>query len=220
MKKHILISSCIVVVLSIFVSKIYAVDYDRLVTCSTNSCTISSNDPLFNESNWLPGAHATKIIRVKNTKSTPLSVYTRADKTGPTSILNEIIDMKITQNSNQVIRMDSTLTHFFQSPIIDLGRVNGNGQEDYIFYAHLENESGNDYQNKQTKFSLTLNFSCSPIIEPTRTPTPTKKPSPTPTRKPTATPTPKRTPTPTPKPNHKPPKNDHPWYQFLFNLLH
>lgn len=191
---------------------VYAADYDRLVTCSTNTCTISSDDPLFQERNWAPGARVTKTIRIKNTKSTPLLVYTSADKTVSSSDLGDVIGMKITEEYNHIIYLDTTLTHFFDQRVIGLGKINGNSQEDYIFYASLQKDTGNTYQNKQTTFSLSFNFSCTPLNSPT--PTPTRRPSPTLTPKPTHTPTP----TPKQNPPH-PPRYDFRWFTDFLERL-
>jgi hypothetical protein len=193
---------------------VYADSYDRLVTCSSNTCTISSNEPLFSEHNWLPGSNSSKIIRIKNTKSTPLLVYTRADKKASSSNLGDVIDMKIIEKQNQIVRLDTTLAHFYERGLIGIGRINGNSHEDFIVFAELKHTTGNAYQDKQTTFDLMLNFSCNPLISPTPTikPTPTHTPRPTPT----ITPKPTRTPTPTPHP-HQPPRFDFWWIRHLLD---
>jgi hypothetical protein len=203
------------VMLSILLSdNVYAVNYDRLVTCSTNTCTISSNDPLFNELNWLPGSEVIKTIRVKNTKTTPLTIYTRADKNISSSNLGDVIGIKITDQSSQTIRLDTTLTQFFNSGLVELGKVNGNSEKDFLFDADLIKETNNTYQNKQTTFSLTFNFSCAPLL----TPTPTIRP--TPTKKPTPSPKSTYTPTPTPKPHpYQPPKFEFWWFRYFQEWL-
>ncbi len=157
---------------------VYASDYDRLVTCSTKTCTISSNDPLFTEFNWSQGASVTKTIRVKNMQATSLLIYISADKNNSSSNLGDVIGMKIIEQKNSIVRLDTTLTHFFNTGSVELGGINGNGQDDYKFIAALENNAGNTYQNKKVVFSLALNFSGIPVNTPMPTPTPTPKPPP------------------------------------------
>ncbi|MBU1084733.1 MAG: BatA domain-containing protein [Candidatus Beckwithbacteria bacterium] len=144
-----------------------ALAQDLDVTCDNNSCSLSSNDPLFSEINIYPGWSTTKIVKGINNYDQDLNFVVEVIDpftTDTTSSLADVITVTITeQESNTIVYGPKTINQWLNDGFVSLSNIpEGNGKN-YDFVISLDNIN-NDYQDKELIFDLNLGFEALPVV--------------------------------------------------------
>lgn len=167
---------------------------DLNIVCDDSGCTPPSSSSIFSSEPWFPLKKETKTIYLLNNSpnSQLIGLSVTNGTTGSTDLSN-VMTMKITDNFLNNL-YDDSLTNFYtlsEYPLTFL--INSGHDVTYSFQASM-NDVGNDWQERDTSFDMTIGF----VIIPTQTPAPTNTPAPGPTNTPGPGPT--STPTPVPVP--------------------
>ena len=149
--------------------------YDLTVTCGSD-CTKNSNTSLFTSATiWYPGLSESHTIHIENTVSVSREISTNADKTNVSGDLDTVMELTIEQSGNPTPLWQGTLHNFYTytptSPLL-LPTVGANNSIDLIYTVTMNKDAGNDFQNKNTSFDLSFNFTGEDAPKNTPTPTP------------------------------------------------
>ena len=160
---------------------------DLTVTCSepqeSDFCEVSPpNTPLFSETDAGPGSNFYQSITVNNTDpNDPCFLYLSAGENGD-SILKEVLNNFIKRGSLSLY--EKTMPELLTSPNpAFLEEIPAGSIYIYDWRVNIDENAGNDYQDRNLSFDISLTFQCGhePEISPTPTPTPTPTLTPTPT---------------------------------------
>ncbi len=117
--------------------------------------------PLFNLTNWHPGAPVeTRTFTVKNNHSQSRAIAIRAANTGGSTGLQEVIWWEVREGG--ALLHGKTLQQFFAdtagAQAWVLSNVAGHSSKTYTVRATFLSSAGNIYQGKQAKFDLVVGF--------------------------------------------------------------
>lgn len=151
-----------------------------------NLQVVFPSEPLFSDNNWFPGKTLSKVFSVENQEITVQKVGIKAnnhvdDLEFP---LSGVLGIQITQGSNSFYGEGSLtgkkhLSDFYQEQVVWLGQLSGNEKLNYTIVLSMENEAGNNFQNKGTSFDLLVGSNMDTFIMPTLRPLPTLRKLPT-----------------------------------------
>lgn len=113
-------------------------------------------NPLFGESNFLPGHTASGLVNIQNNGQSNRNVTVKAINFSDPNHFGETLRLKI-QNNSQVYFND-TLANFFGQASVNLATINAGGSVSYDFAVDFIDTAGNDYQNKSLGFDIELVF--------------------------------------------------------------
>jgi len=147
------------------------------------ACSKSGLDPLFSNSLdgfWYPGKSITKTLNLKNSGLEMREMAIRGTRTSTANILENVMQISIVGGTTVI--WSGSVTDFYGQEKIGMGIFAPGANLNYNFTVFMSSGAGDEYQNKETVFDLTLGFWGEPV--PTATPTPTSAPTPTPTSAP------------------------------------
>jgi hypothetical protein len=171
MKKYIFL---VVLILSLsFHHSVYAAS-DLVITCGTSTCAKSSDTSLFTSATvWYPGLSEEHTIHVDNTVNAVRDISTNPElfeqmENG----LDTVLILEIFRIGTPTALWKGTLTEFFtysDTHPLALTQVGANSSIDLIYKVTMDRNAGNEFQNTNTMFDLSFNFSGE---DPQPTPTP------------------------------------------------
>lgn len=173
---------------------------DLNIVCDDSGCIPPTNPSIFSSGLWFPLKSETRSIYLRNDSPTPqLIALSVTNGTTGTTDLSNVMHMKIVDDHSNT-PFDNSFTNFYTLNEFPLTLLLNSGHDViYSFTASMDNV-GNDWQEKETSFDMTLGFSVIPTQTSTPTPTPNPEPTATSTPGPSPTPTPQPADTPTPTP--------------------
>jgi len=152
-----------------FISSVQAGDLN--VTCSPGNCNSTGDDPLFQETNILPGWQLTKTIAATNgyaeTRQFALELYDYQNNDS----LGGVIQLNIKESGSATNLFSGSLTDFNNAGYLLLTNIGSGLSQDYDLTALFPTWVGNDFQAKIVIFNLRLGFG---MLIPTSTPTQTQ----------------------------------------------
>lgn len=128
------------------------------VTCDANSCTKSSNLPLFDEVNIAPGFSQTQMIKVKNERLDSCNLQFKINETSAKSPLSTVQMLSVF--NGETMWQAGSFNDFTDNNYYKLGNIDSYQYKEYLWTASLNQSLGNDYQQLKSFFDLDLNFSC------------------------------------------------------------
>lgn len=156
MKK--LLFSLFLVFLSFFVITQSVIAADLNLTCDALNCTPDTNPALFSDTEiWYPGKTLSKTVNLLNISGDSIIVSISSENTSATGDLDTVINLLITRTATGVSVFDDTVDNFYGT-VVGLPTLINGTNEDYVFTASMDPDSGNEYQDKNTKFDLLFNF--------------------------------------------------------------
>jgi hypothetical protein len=189
MKKTILTVIATVLLLLFHSGTSYAVDLTVDCPGGGNPCSKVGLDPLFSIATdyfWYPGKTVSKTVTVKNSSTSPQNFSMLITHTSEVdSVIENAFTTAVKQNVTTLFT--GTLAEFYAVPAIDMGVISSGGSQDYSIAATLDPNAGNELENRQTAFDITIGFNTqqvepSPSINPSGEPF--TSPSPTPVSSP------------------------------------
>lgn len=147
---------------------------DLNVECfGTGICTKSGLDPLFSKTldgYFLPGISLTKTINLKNSSVEIKEIAIKATRTSLAGILENVMAVNLSPAGGGTV-WSGSLADFYGLSNISLGNLDPGQNKDFNFTVNMAPLAGNEYQDKETVFDLTLGFWATEAV-PTPTPTP------------------------------------------------
>ena len=113
-------------------------------------------NPLFGESNFLPGQTSQSSISIQNNSQTNRSVALEAINVSDSDNFGDTLQLRI-EDSNQVY-FNNTLADFFDQGLVNLNVLSAGNSADYNLTVNFISSTGNDYQNKTLGFDIQLFF--------------------------------------------------------------
>jgi len=147
------------------------------------ACSKSGLDPLFSNSLdgfWYPGKSITKTLNLKNSGPETREMAIKGTRTSGVGILENVMQISIVGGTTVI--WSGSVADFYDQEKIGMGTFAPGADLNYNFTVFMSSGAGDEYQNQETVFDLTLGFWGEPV--PTATPTPTSVPTPTPTSAP------------------------------------
>lgn len=132
---------------------------DVEVTCDGNgSCIVSPDLPIFDDYAIYPGQKITSKVTVHNTSSYDGSFDFRIDNLTK-SILNPVMTLTVSTDSagNNLVYGPAIFDNLHDAYIV-LDSFSAGQSKTYYYHAIFDLDAGNDYQNLETNFDLTLGF--------------------------------------------------------------
>ncbi len=154
-----------------FVFASFASAADLTVTCD-GTCSISPDEPIFDEQNIYPGYSATYNLTAKNNNSdTCTFMFSLADY-NQTGGLGDVINLYIEESGTPLYSgLISALSGGGWQSLSDIGP---SLLKVYQFTAEMDTGADNQYQGRELTFDVNLRFEC-PGVSPS--PSPTAAPS-------------------------------------------
>lgn len=139
---------------------------DLNIDCSGSSTTCSQSglDPLFSSSLdgfWYPGKSITKTLNLKNSGSQTRKMAIKGKKTSAVSVLEKMMQISIVGGTTVI--WSGSVADFYNQEKIEMGTFNPGANLDYNFTVLMSSGIGDEYQNQETVFDLTLGFWGEPI---------------------------------------------------------
>lgn len=142
----------------IFAKNIFAAS-DVIVNCNNIDCEILGS-PLFNEINLLPGDNLTKVLEINNNRNEICNLNMNVTNWNESYLdFSKKFDVNIDSSKSGIIFSDS-LFSLFDNQNIDIETLNSNESVYYNFDVIFDNNSGNEYQNKNIDFDFDVSFTC------------------------------------------------------------
>lgn len=155
--KKILFNLFFVFIFALSVSN-FVMAADLTITCNSVSCTPKANPALFSSTEiWYPERSLSKTVNFSNTTDDPITINISGENSSAMGNLDTVINLTITRKATGINVFNNTINKFY-GKIISLPALINNSEEDYVFTATINSESGNEFQNKNTKFDLLFNF--------------------------------------------------------------
>jgi hypothetical protein len=150
---------------------------DLNIDCPTSPtmCSKSGSDPLFGNSLdgfWYPGKSITKTLNLKNSSTETREMAIKGTRTSDLSVLENVMHISIVGGTTVI--WSGSVADFYGLDKIGMGTFAPEANLDYNFTVFMSSGAGDEYQNRETVFDLTLGFWGEPV--PTPTPTPTSAP--------------------------------------------
>jgi len=161
-------------ILSFFlVPQAKAADLDIDCPAPPPACSKSGLDTLFSNSLdgfWYPGRSITKTLSLKNSSPETREMAIKGTRTSTVNILENVMHISIVGGTTVI--WSGPVADFYGQDKIEMGTFDSGSSLDYNFTVSMDSTAGDDYQNKETVFDLTLGFWGEPIPTPTPTPVP------------------------------------------------
>lgn len=174
MKKRLKILFLFLILSFFLVPQVKAADLNIDCPAPSTTCSKSGLDPLFSNSLdgfWYPGKSITKIVNLKNSSPETREMAIRGTRTSTIDTLENVMNISIVGGTTVI--WAGSVTDFYGLDRIGMGTFAPGANLDYDFTVFMSLGAGDEYQNKETVFDLTLGFWGDPIATPTPTPTPT-----------------------------------------------
>jgi len=171
-KLHFFISLIIAsVFLFFFTTQILAVDLE--VTCDKSGCSLNTTDPLFDVTNFYPGAEISKTVRAINSYGQDASFAIETVDFSDSYNLGGVLNIIIKEVGAVSSLYDDTLANLSSLGYKILSVVSSTtGYKDYDFTVSMLESAGDKYQDKTLSFDLNLGFGGEPLPAPTPPPPP------------------------------------------------
>jgi hypothetical protein len=157
---------------TLYAPTVFAGDLNVDCPAPPATCSKSGTDPLFTSSvdgYWYPGRSLTKTINLKNSSPETREMAIKGEKISLENTLEEMMNVSIIRDAT--IIWSGNVVDFYNQEKIGMGIFDPGVDFDYDFIVSMSIEAGDDYQNEETIFDLTLGFWGEPISTPTPTPT-------------------------------------------------
>jgi len=154
--------------------EILAADLNIDCPSTPTACSKTGVDPLFSSADdgyWYPGKSITKTLNLKNSGTETREMAIKGTKTSGVGILENVMHISIVGGTTVI--WSGSVADFYSQDRIGMGIFIPGANLDYNFTVFMSSGVGDEYQNKETVFDLTLGFWGEPIFTPTPTPTPT-----------------------------------------------
>jgi len=160
MKKisFLLFALCFLVVKPVFAAAELNID------CSPTVCNKSSLEPLFSNSLdgfWYPGKSITKTLNLKNSSPETREMALRGTRKSAITNLEKVMQISIVKGATVI--WAGSVEDFYDQDKIGMGIFAPGVDSDYNFTVSMSSAAGDEYQNKETVFDLTLGFWGEPI---------------------------------------------------------
>jgi len=158
--------------------EILAADLNIDCPASPTVCSKSGlADPLFSnnlDGFWYPGKSITKTLNLKNSSLETREMAIKGARTSGVNILENVMQISIVGGTTVI--WSGSVADFYGKDKIDMGTFAPGADLNYNFTVFMSSGAGDEYQNQETVFDLTLGFWGEPV--PTATPGPTATPAP------------------------------------------
>lgn len=114
------------------------------------------NQPLFSETNFVPGDAVTRWIILRNDDTVEHQAFVKVLDIDNSDSLGDVLHLQISDGVN--IWFDGTLSQFFSGSYILLEKIPAGQERTYNFIVTFEPSSGNEYQEDSLGFSLQAGF--------------------------------------------------------------
>jgi len=114
------------------------------------------NDPLFSQTNFLPGESIARWVKVDNNSGQEQPISVEAINVSDSDDFGDVINLQIKEGGS--VLFDDTMAQFFHSGQIFLSNVPDADNTQYDFIATFLPESGNDYQGVGLGFDIIVGF--------------------------------------------------------------
>ena len=172
MKKLLKILFSFLILSFILAPQTKAADLDIDCPVSPTACSKSGLDPLFSNSLdgfWYPGKSITKTLNLKNSGLETREMAIKGTRTSAVNILENVMHISIVGGTTVI--WSGSVADFYGQEKIGMGNFDPGADLNYDFTVFMSSGAGDEYQNKETIFDLTLGFWGEPISTPTPTPT-------------------------------------------------
>lgn len=166
MKNKLLITFILVLSFFTFTGPVYAADAS--VTCDSDGCNISGDDPLFDEDNIYPGWSIIKTLKAKNEYGEDREFMVEVDNLDVDSNfpLTDVLKIEIREDGEtDNIYGPEDLEDWEDEKDLPLGYIAESDSTTYEFIITMDPSAGNEYQGKSTSFDLKLGFDTEPVVE-------------------------------------------------------
>ena len=131
---------------------------DLTITCTNNSCSKSSNLPLFSELNIAPGSKNTQSVKVINNRSDNCNLLFKLNSNSSSNQLFSVQTISIV--SDNTVWYAGAFNNLFDNNNHQLGNIDSNQYKNYQWTISLNQSAGNEYQSLNTSFNIDFNFTC------------------------------------------------------------
>jgi len=114
------------------------------------------SEPLFSESNFIPGDSVTKWIKVSNTSGKTKTIITEAINIVDSDNLSDVLEIEIKDGSD--VLYNDTLAEFFNDSEIILNSITTESSKQYNFTISFITGSDNEYQADNLGFDILIGF--------------------------------------------------------------
>jgi len=118
-------------------------------------------DPLFGQSNFLPGDTVSKTVKVTNPNADSQDVYTELLNVVDGG-LGDVLDVSVTEGGNTKYGT-TTMNIFDADGKVSLSTIPGNSSVTYIYHVTFQPQSGNSYQLATYGFDICIGFAGGPF---------------------------------------------------------
>ncbi|OGH23471.1 MAG: hypothetical protein A2629_00290 [Candidatus Levybacteria bacterium RIFCSPHIGHO2_01_FULL_41_15] len=162
MKKGILTLLSLILIVAVVISfNVLGLFEKKTVYAVGDLTVIWQTDPLFNESNILPGFSQTKTVNVANGAPTQRPIGARGDLTSDPGNMDSVLNIEIKEGAT--VLYSNTLENFFLDSAgpdgIPLSTLGSGANTTYDFTVTFDEASGNEFQNQTIIFDLTIGIS-------------------------------------------------------------
>lgn len=124
------------------------------VSAGTIADIVFENNPLFGETNLLPGDAVTKSVTVTNKVADNLAITTSAANIINTAGLGDRLNLTINKGSTNFYT--GTMSAFFAAGTINLGTLAAGQTGVYEYTVSFDSTTGNSFQNKALSFDISV----------------------------------------------------------------
>ncbi len=162
MKKRILTILSLILIVTLLIQSNGLGLFNKRVAYAVGDLTVVwDTDPLFNESNILPGFTQTKTVNVANGAPSSRPVGVRGIFVSDTDNLDSVLNIEIKEGAT--ILYSGTLEQFFLDSGgldgIPLSTLGSGTNADYDFTVTFDENAGNAFQNQTIVFNLEIGIS-------------------------------------------------------------
>ena len=123
-----------------------------------------ANNPLFNETNFLPGENVSSWVKVTNNSGQPqrvvveaINIFNPVINSGTGERFGDILQL-IIKGENASVFYDGTLSDFFAAGEVYLGDIVTSFTIHYDFDVSFEESAGDRFQGKNLGFDMLIGF--------------------------------------------------------------
>lgn len=162
MKKRILTLLSLILIVTLLIQSNDLGLFDKKVAYAIGDLTVVwQTDPLFDESNILPGFTQTKTVNVANGAPTTRPVGVKGIFVSDTDNLDSVLNIEIKEGATTLY--SDTLEQFFLDSGgldgIPLSTLGSGANTDYDFTVTFDENAGNAFQNQTIVFNLEIGIS-------------------------------------------------------------
>lgn len=153
----------IILIAFLFFTKPVFAGNDITVNCSSSSCDVVENLPLFSETNIAPGFNSAQYLTVNNNRNASCYLSVKLENNQET--ISQLSDAILITIDTGAFTLSSLLN---STQPISLGTIPQNTSKQITFQSQFDQLSGNEYQGLVQNFEIDLNFECdteAPLIK-------------------------------------------------------